>query len=240
MNASFWKVTFVILLVIVGLGLVVLGLRIYGKYYHERTTENALISSGNVSKLDGNLGTTSTVPFLTPTADDDPAIGADDPTIEIIAFEDFECPFCKEAAPVLRALVEQYPNDIRFVFRDFPLTTIHSQALPTAMAGECANDHGKFWEWHDIVFERQSQLSAAETVFPLWAEELELDVDEFTTCLESEQYRKEVEKDFDQGLLAGVTGTPTYFVNGEKVAGSLSLEQWKNIVEQLLSNGSQD
>lgn len=135
----------------------------------------------------------------------------------------------------MRQLVQKYPNDVRYVFRDFPLYTIHPQATIAAQAAECADEQNQFWAWHDLVYARQNQLADADTVFPQWAQELGLDVNQFSTCYASAKYKAEVEKDLNSGILAGVTGTPTFFVNGNKIEGVLTLEQWEQIVDQLLA-----
>ncbi len=247
--SSPWRVLLIIFAVIAGLVLMVIGLRFYNQYRGANNNVlNPTPTSSNQTGLstftspsstrkstNTNSVTAGTTPNVyLPTADDDPAIGTAEPTVEIIAFEDFQCPFCREAAPILRQLLALYPDDIRLVVRDFPLYTVHQQAMPAALAAECADEQDKFWAWRDLVYTRQEQLPSAETVFPTWAKELGLDVEAFSECFSSERHSNEIEKDINSGILAGVGATPTFFVNGNKIEGSITLEQWQKVMEQLL------
>src|SRR3989338_5171056 len=132
---SFGKVVTVIVLCIVLLAAIAFGLLVFAQYR-------------NIDTVNQTTNTTTPVlNYLTPDADDYPYLGTLTAAVEIIAFEDFQCPFCKEAEPILYAIYQRYPNDVRIVFRDFPLYTIHAQAIAAAQAGECADEQGKFWVW---------------------------------------------------------------------------------------------
>jgi protein-disulfide isomerase len=200
-------------------------------------TITSLIPTSDQKSIGSTTSTTATnsTTTYTPTIDDDPIIGSNDAAVTIIAFEDFQCPYCAAAAPILRAVLQQYPNDVKLVFRDFPLYTIHAQALSAALAGECADDQNVFWQWHDLVYERQAQLSTAPDSYYDWATELGLDVDRFMACFTSEKHADEIDRDQNSGILSGVTATPTFFVNGYKVEGVISQDQWSNIIETLLA-----
>lgn len=217
---SFGKVVIVIVLSIILLAVVAFSLSVFVQYRALDTTNQ-----------NSNTATTPVINYLTPDADDDPVLGKTTARVEIITFEDFQCPFCKEAEPILYAIYQRYPNDIRIVFRDFPLYTIHDQAIAAAQAGECADEQGKFWVWHDLAFINQADLPDAPAVFSDWAEQAGMDVADFATCVEVERYKSEVQKDLNEGFLAGVAVTPTFFVNGQKFEGVLSEEQWIEIIE---------
>lgn len=229
-RSSFGRTVFMIVLVIVALLVVIIGLRVYGQYWG--TTSTTPTPAINLTPPQTN---TTTLSGYVPTVDDDPAIGATQPKVTIISFEDFQCPYCREAAPILKQLVQEYPTEVKFVFRDFPLYTVHPQATSAAQASECADEQNQFWPWHDLVYAQSEQLVNGETAFFNWAEDLGLNETQFKTCFESAKYEAEVEKDLNSGILAGVTATPTYFVNGYKIEGVLTLEQWREVVEQLLA-----
>lgn len=167
--------------------------------------------------------------------DDDPSLGNPEASVTMVEFGDFQCPFCqrlfKETLPQIK---EKYvkTGKVRFVYRDFPLTSIHGQAQKSAEAAECANEQGKFWQYHDLLYERQSALGLEN--YKKWAMELGLDVEQFNKCLDSGKYSDEVGKDLGDGQAAGVTGTPGTFVNGRLVQGALPYAQFEAIIEEEL------
>lgn len=165
--------------------------------------------------------------------DDDPWIGSRDAKVVIVEFSDYACPYCaKFALEVEKKIVEKYGEVVRIVFRDFP---VHGEAsIKAAMAANCAGEQGKFWEYHYLLFERQSEWYRNLTKLYDYANELSLDVSSFKSCLDSEKYRGEVEKDFEDGRSYGVTGTPTFFVNGEIFVGYRSYEDFAKIIEEKL------
>lgn len=164
-------------------------------------------------------------------ADDDPATGPQDAPVLIIEFADFTCPYCarfaQETAP---QLLEMYAGQVRFVFRDAPiLSTMSSQA---AMASECADDQGRYWEYHDLLFANQRSLS--RDLFLSLAAQLELDVDTFTTCLDEETHLAEVEADLQDAIDTGLTGVPTLFINGRRVIGAQPLNVFRQVIDAQL------
>ena len=125
-----------------------------------------------------------------------------------------------------------YSDRVLFIYRDFPLTTVHPNAFNAALAAECAHEQGKFWEYHDKLFVSQHDLSG--TTLRRYAASVNLDTRQFNACLSSQKYASEVQADFDAGRAAGVTGTPTWFINGQKVSGVIPLEAWKTVLDALL------
>lgn len=226
---SFGKVLALVLLVFFLLAAIAFGLLFFGQYFQLSTPKNT-----NTTQINTNLSS-NTNALTTPDADDDPYLGPEDAPVEIIAFEDFQCPYCEAEAPILKQVLAKYPEEVKLVYRDFPLYTIHQQAISAAQAGECADAQGKFWAWHDQAYANQSALSAAPVVYSIWAQTAGLDVAEFELCVAQELYAQEVQKDQDEGILAGVSATPTFFINGEKLEGTISLADWETIIDAALA-----
>ncbi|XOU94009.1 MAG: DsbA family protein [Candidatus Kerfeldbacteria bacterium] len=162
---------------------------------------------------------------------DDPYAGSDDAKIVIVEFSDFQCPYCTQAFPTVREIISTYGDQIKFIYRDFTNSTIHPQAQKAAEAGECASEQDKFWELHDKLF-INSDLSVS--AIKQYAGEIGLDTEQFNECLDSGRYYEETQQDFASGIVAGVDGTPTFFINGTKFEGSISVDNFKTIIEELL------
>jgi protein-disulfide isomerase len=125
----------------------------------------------------------------------------------------------------------EYEGKVKLVFRDFPLRSIHPEAHKAAEAAQCANDQQQFWAYHDKLFE-QSSLKDAD--LKKYAEELKLDVAQFSTCLDSGKYVKEIDADMQDAQNAGVNSTPSFFVNGQPLSGAASFEQFQELVDEAL------
>lgn len=164
--------------------------------------------------------------------DDDPSLGPKDAPITIVEFADYECPFCAEAVPMVKQLLEDNPGSIRFVLRDFPLEHIHPNAFKAAEAANCAADQGKYWEMHDLLFSSQDELT--EEKFIEHATELQLDTAQFTECLSSGKYIDEIRHDMHEGREYQVNGTPTFFINGQRLIGP-TRDQLQQAVAKKLS-----
>jgi protein-disulfide isomerase len=163
----------------------------------------------------------------------DPAIGPADAPVTIVEFSDFQCPYCKTFRDqTLDALLERYGDQVRFVFRDFPLSQLHPFAQKAAEASECANEQGHYWEMHDLLFANSPNLS--EDALKGFAEQLGLDMEQFNECLDSGRYADEVTADLQEGMSYGVTGTPTFFINGIRLVGAQPLANFQAIIDQEL------
>ncbi len=165
---------------------------------------------------------------------DDPSLGSADAKITIVEFADFGCPYSKDESYVVRSLAHDFGDRVRFIYRDFPLTDLHPQAEIAAEAGECAADQGKFWEMHDKMFQNQTDLSRDRLV--QLAQELGLSMGTFISCLDQGVHKDEVAQDFADGLSAGVFGTPTFFLNGNKVDGAIPSDVFRSLLEQATSS----
>ncbi len=161
---------------------------------------------------------------------DDPSLGRADAPMTIVEFADFVCPYSKDASFTLRELSLQYPEKIHYIYRDFPITDLHPLAQKAAEAGECAAQQGRFWEYHDKLYQNQ-QDSSQERLYE-FASELNLNTAQFRTCLDSGSKQDEVLQDYQDGLEAGVRGTPTFFINGTKIQGAIP----KDVFEQLIAS----
>jgi protein-disulfide isomerase len=179
--------------------------------------------------------------------DDDPIIGNPDAPITIVEFSDFQCPFCARFnAQTLPSIMEEYIDQgkVKLVFRDFPIQSIHPNALPASVAAECANEQGKFKEMHDILFEKQNEWNKVSTddalsFFSQYATSMQLDQNTFDTCLTSGKYIPEIRNDLDDGREYGVSGTPGFFVGNDEIGyvelkGAQPFESFKKVIDAQL------
>ncbi|MBD3361759.1 thioredoxin domain-containing protein [Candidatus Woesearchaeota archaeon] len=156
-----------------------------------------------------------------------PFLGEEDAPIEMIVFDDFQCPFCARfEQQSFQDIKKEYidTGKVKFIYMHFPLG-FHSMAAPAAEASECAKDQGKFWEYHDLIFENQGSLNEANLI--KWAEELELDMDKFNTCYESGKYTEQVQAEMQLGQSAGIKGTPSFLINGKLAVGALPMDDYR-------------
>ncbi len=151
--------------------------------------------------------------------------------VTILEWSDFQCPFCREAQPVLARLLAEFPQQVRLVFKDFPLRS-HELAMPAALAARCASAQGRFWEYHDLLYVAQPAFARDELVG--YARRLGLDVPGFTECLDATRFQEDVMADQREGRAAGVRATPTFFVNGRKIEGALPIEEFRDAVRRAL------
>lgn len=166
---------------------------------------------------------------------DDPSRGPTDAPIVLIEFSDFQCPYCQRATGILSDLVDRYADQIRFIYKDFPLSN-HQQAFKAAEAGNCAHEQGMFWPLHDKMFVSQDALDVSS--LNSYASELGLDEEAFSICLEEGRYTQRVQQDLQAGRRNGVSSTPTVFINGRPITGAVPLETLEEIVrEELAASG---
>ena len=172
-------------------------------------------------------------PRLTePVSERDHTLGPDNATVTLVYYGDHQCPHCRQAFPIFEELGRQLEGRVRFVFRYFPLTTIHPQAELAAQAAEAAAVQGMFWEMNALLFERQDALDFESLV--AYAGELGLDVSRFEDELRAEVHRERVQQDFVSGVRSGVNGTPTFFINGVRYDGAWDLDSLLEAIEKPL------
>jgi len=176
---------------------------------------------------------------------DDPILGNPDAPITIIEFSDYQCPFCarffSDTLPLLKSeYVEK--GIVNFIYRDFPIQSIHPNAAPAAMAAECANEQGNFWQYHDILFKNQKEwkdLNSEDAlkVFGQYAYKIGMNQEQFENCLNSGKYFKEIKEDLDSGREYGVTGTPGFFIGNDKIgftsiSGAKPFSEFKAVIDE--------
>jgi protein-disulfide isomerase len=158
-----------------------------------------------------------------------PSLGPDDAPITIVEFSDFQCPFCRRFhEETYQALLDAYPGQIRFVYRNLPLTSIHPDAMPSAVASLCANDQNAYWDYHGKLF---SSETLTRDTFVQYAADLSLNVDEFSACLDSGKHDDFIQQDMNFALDLGVQSTPTFFINGLAIVGAQPLSAFQQIID---------
>jgi len=159
--------------------------------------------------------------------------------VTLIEYGDFQCPACATSYPTIKKLREEYGSRVRFVFRHFPISNIHPNAFPSARAAEAAGAQGKFFAMHDLLYERQKNWSGsnnAAEVFEGYAKELGLDLAKYKDDVNAGSTSDRINGDVNGAKSAGVNGTPSFFLNGEKLEDAPStFEQWKSKIEELLA-----
>ncbi len=178
--------------------------------------------------------------------DDDYVLGNKNAEVIVVEFSDYQCPFCRRFYfNTIKQLKKDYieTGKVAFVYRDFPLE-FHPMAQKTAEAAQCAGEQGKYYEFHDKVFEEQAKMGQGTIPYSIddlkrWASEIGLDMQKFNDCLDNEKYKDEVQKDFYDGIVANVEGTPTIFIGkrgkpAKKIVGALPYEVIKAAIEQTL------
>jgi len=151
--------------------------------------------------------------------------------VTIFEWSDYQCPYCKRAQEILARLQAEFPETVKIAFKDFPLRS-HDRALPAALAARCAGAQGRYWEYHDLLFVAQPDFSRDQLVG--YARRLGLDAAAFTECLDSARFQEAVLADQREGRDAGVRATPTFFINGRKIEGALSIEAFREVIQRAL------
>jgi protein-disulfide isomerase len=159
--------------------------------------------------------------------------GSPDAPITIVEFGDFQCPYCQEAERALKEVLAKYPDRVQLGFRDFPLRSIHPQAQAAAEASRCAEEQGKFWEYHDLLYTNQARLDPAGLNEN--ARTAGLNTDQFQACLAGGKYKAQIEEDLRLGAAAGVSGTPAFYINGAPLTGSQPASAFEHIIDAELA-----
>lgn len=180
-------------------------------------------------------------PVVTPmtTTDDDTILGNADAPVTVVIFGDYECPFCKKAYDTAEVQMRKEYVDtgkVKMVFRDYPLDNIHQNARPASEAAQCALPQGKFWEYHDALFDQQEKLGSIDYV--KLAGDLGLDTVVFKSCFDNKTYAAEVEADREAGIAMGIEGTPATFINGELVPGAYPYATYKQAIDRALKGAN--
>ncbi|AUD05567.1 DsbA family protein [Spirosoma pollinicola] len=158
------------------------------------------------------------MPLLPPVTEIDHIQGNQQAPIELVEYGDYQCPYCGQAYPIIKQLQQEFGDQLKFVFRNFPLSKRHPQAKMAAIVAEAAFLQGKYWEMHDLLLENQKRLNS-RALFS-YANELALDIGQFEQALTLTDLAEKVDADFHSGMRSGVKATPTFFINGDKYEGS--------------------
>jgi protein-disulfide isomerase len=178
--------------------------------------------------------TTQVLPRLEVSTDDDPSLGPEDAPVVMIEFSDFNCPYCRKFhQETFSVLMKKYEGQIHFVYRDFPVVGGGQVGTLAAQAANCAAEQGDYWAYHDALFSGKYNLD--QTGFQNYAVELGLDEAALSECLASGRYQAEVESDLRYGADLGVTGTPTFFINGIPLVGAQPLSNFAQVVDAELT-----
>lgn len=153
--------------------------------------------------------------------------------LELVEYGDYECPYCGRAYPIVKDIKRKLGNEIKFVFRNFPLSKIHPNAFSAAVATEAAGLQNRFWEMHDMIFENQKMLDPDYIL--RYANRIGLDLEKFSNDMEQVALKEKVQRDFDSGIRSAVNRTPTFFVNGYKYEGEWSGDQLLRYLKVLLT-----
>jgi protein-disulfide isomerase len=167
--------------------------------------------------------TEPSVTFVNPTK------GAKNPRVTIVEFSDFECTHCQTIQNALEDVLRAYPEDVRLVWKDMPNPSVHPQSIPASIAAHCADRQGKFWEYHDAVFARQTFLSDEQ--YKQIAQELELNMNRFTSCTTNQDTAAIVQKDAEEGRALDIIATPTLFIGKEKIVGEIESEELIKLIQ---------
>jgi protein-disulfide isomerase len=168
-------------------------------------------------------------------ADHNPRKGPADAPVTIIEYTDFQCPYCARGAQTLKQVQQQYPDKVQVVFKNLPLK-MHKQAEPAARAALAAHKQGKFWSYHDLLFQKASSLN--DEVYASLAADLGLDVERFKSDMNSRAIADQVRADMDQAKALGLNGTPRFLVNGVQIKGAYPPDHFVNIIDRLLEEGA--
>jgi protein-disulfide isomerase len=220
------------LIFIIGIGLGFLA-RGWVQPLSETTTVAAASSDAASVAPQSPVETPQVVRYEVP-VDDDPFLGSQDAPITIIEFSDYECPYCRQwHSEVYTQLLDTYGDQIRFVYRDFPLESIHANAIPAAHAANCALEQGNFWDYHDKLF--SMELGLSPDAYREYASQLGMDEEQFQECIDSGRHQEEVQADFEFAANLGVRSTPTFFINGIAVVGAQPFEIFQQVIERELA-----
>jgi protein-disulfide isomerase len=153
--------------------------------------------------------------------------------VTLVEYGDFQCPHCGAAYPIINEIEKKYKDVLAFIFRHFPLSDAHPYAQAAAVAAEAAANQGSFWQMHDLIYENQERLSPRTLL--LLAENLKLDMKTFQKDIQDPKLFEKVEADFESGIISGVNGTPSFYVNGVKFNGSYDFDSLSHAVEKALA-----
>lgn len=162
-----------------------------------------------------------------------PSKGSTDAPITIVEFADFQCPYCATAQPIVEEVLKQYKGKVRFVFKNYPLAQIHPEAIPAAIAAECANKQDKYWQMHDSLFENHKKLGD-ETYIKI-AQSIGLKMDDFNKCRKEQSIHNKINAEMEYGQSLGINATPAFYINGVQLMGALPKSEFERVINNELA-----
>ena len=219
-----WGILLILFLTLTAIVLVALGF--YVADLVGRIKSGELVSRQVLTELN-NYKITKENPTITGT--NNYWLGSSKPKITIVEFADFNCPLCQNSFPNIREISLKYKNDVKIIFRDYP---IYENSINLALAARCAGEQGLFWLMHDKLFARQGEFELSQ--LPDFANQIGANLNKFNDCLKNEKYLNDIKKDYADGESLEVTGTPTWFINGYKIAGDIPHDLFIQIIEELI------
>lgn len=159
--------------------------------------------------------------------------------VTLTEYADFQCPGCGAYHPLVKQLLQDFKGKIHFVYRTFPLTQVHQNAMASALAAVAANNQGKFWEMHDLLFQHQNDwntLQNPQSVFDGYAQQLGMNIDQFHKDIADAKTKKFIMDEENAGLTIGINSTPTFFLNGKQIVSPQSYDAFKQVIQDAFSN----
>lgn len=159
--------------------------------------------------------------------------------VTLTEYADFQCPGCGAYHPLVKQLLQDFKGKIHFVYRTFPLTQVHQNAMASSLAAVAANDQGKFWEMHDLLFQHQNEwntLQNPQSVFDGYAQQLGMNIDQFHKDIADAKTKKFIMDEENAGLAIGVNSTPTFFLNGKQIVSPQSYDAFKQVIQDAFNN----
>ncbi len=213
---------------------------VYGNCNGKTNGESfCIFDPGGTGKF-STFATNYSGPVVMPGEGNAPAIGPRDAPVLMVEFGCYRCPYTKQAEAAVREVLQQYPDMVRYVYRDFPLEARHAGANVHSEAARCALDQGEFWPYHRLLFDEQNMTDHNATFFQI-AYKLGMNLTAFSECLDSRQHMPEIVEDFEAGVMAGVYGTPTFFINNRTLVGPKQFGDLRKVIdEELAKSGSSE
>lgn len=168
-------------------------------------------------------------------------LGQNQKKVVLVEYGDYQCPACGQYYPIVKQLTTDYEKDIQFQFRNFPLQSIHPNARAGSRAAEAAGKQGKYWEMHDLLYQQQdswSTSSNAASIFEGYAKQLKLNLTQYRTDFASDAVNDTINADLKEGNRLGVSGTPTFFLQGKKLENPQTLDAFKKVIDQAIKDAN--
>ncbi len=197
----------------------------------------AIVGSILVARENGGSGVSGTAFLADTVLDQDWFFGKKDARVVLVEYSDFQCPACAAYHPLVKKITEEFKNDLKFVYRHYPLAQ-HNNAIPAAKAAEAAGRQNKFWEMQDLLFANQvewAESSAAEKKFEAYAAKIDLDLNQYKIDFKSDKVATKITNDYDSGNRSGVSYTPSFYLNGKLIKNPKSYDEFRVLIADAIT-----